>query len=39
MVVGAAATNRALAFVFVTVLIDAIGFGIVIPVFPHLIMD
>ncbi len=39
MVVAAAATNRALAFVFVTVLIDAIGFGIVIPVFPHLIMD
>lgn len=30
--------NRALAFIFVTVLIDAIGFGIVIPVFPELIM-
>ncbi|WP_235927739.1 TCR/Tet family MFS transporter [Sandarakinorhabdus rubra] len=30
--------NRALAFIFVTVLIDAIGFGIVIPVFPQLIV-
>lgn len=30
--------NRALAFIFVTVLIDAIGFGIVIPVFPQMIM-
>jgi MFS transporter, DHA1 family, tetracycline resistance protein len=30
--------NRALAFVFVTVLIDAIGFGIVIPVLPGLIV-
>jgi DHA1 family tetracycline resistance protein-like MFS transporter len=30
--------NRALAFIFVTVLIDAIGFGIVIPVFPSLIV-
>jgi DHA1 family tetracycline resistance protein-like MFS transporter len=31
--------NRALAFIFVTVLIDAIGFGVVIPVFPQLIMQ
>ncbi|WP_310476222.1 TCR/Tet family MFS transporter [Sandarakinorhabdus sp.] len=30
--------NRALAFIFITVLIDAIGFGIVIPVFPQLIV-
>ena len=29
--------RRALAFIFVTVLIDSIGFGIVIPVFPNLI--
>jgi DHA1 family tetracycline resistance protein-like MFS transporter len=34
---GAGAERRALLFVFVTVLIDAIGFGIVIPVFPGLI--
>lgn len=31
--------SRALAFVFVTVLIDAIGFGIVIPVMPGLIVS
>ncbi len=31
-------TTRALAFLFVTVLIDAIGFGVVIPVFPALIV-
>lgn len=30
--------NRALAFIFITVLIDAIGFGVVIPVFPDLIV-
>ena len=30
--------KQALAFIFVTVLIDAIGFGIVIPVLPRLIM-
>jgi DHA1 family tetracycline resistance protein-like MFS transporter len=30
--------RRALAFIFVTVLIDAIGFGVVIPVFPGLIV-
>ena len=30
--------NRALTFIFITVLIDAIGFGIVIPVFPQLIV-
>ena len=31
--------NRALAFIFVTVLIDAIGFGVVIPVLPGLIVS
>ena len=31
--------RRALAFIFVTVLIDSIGFGIVTPVFPGLIMS
>jgi MFS transporter, DHA1 family, tetracycline resistance protein len=31
--------NRALAFIFITVLIDAIGFGVVIPVFPQLIVN
>jgi MFS transporter, DHA1 family, tetracycline resistance protein len=31
--------KQALAFLFITVLIDAIGFGIVIPVLPGLIMD
>lgn len=36
---GVAAERRALTFLFVTVLIDAIGFGIVIPVFPGLIMQ
>ena len=35
---AAAAEKRALTFLFVTVLIDAIGFGIVIPVFPGLIV-
>lgn len=35
---GEVTTNRALTFLFVTVLIDAIGFGIVIPVFPGLIV-
>ena len=30
--------KKALAFIFATVLIDAIGFGVVIPVFPSLIM-
>ena len=34
-----ASNGRALAFVFITVLIDAIGFGIVIPVFPGLIVS
>ncbi len=29
--------NRALAFIFVTVLIDAIGFGVIVPVMPELI--
>src|SRR3712207_4449911 len=31
--------RHALTFIFVTVLIDTIGFGIVIPVFPQLIME
>lgn len=31
--------RHALAFIFVTVLIDTIGFGIVIPVFPKLVME
>ncbi|MFZ4688231.1 MAG: TCR/Tet family MFS transporter [Polymorphobacter sp.] len=31
--------NRALTFLFVTVLIDAIGFGVVIPVLPGLIVS
>ncbi len=35
---GECRVNRALTFIFVTVLIDAIGFGVVIPVFPQLIM-
>jgi DHA1 family tetracycline resistance protein-like MFS transporter len=36
---GAVAERRALTFLFVTVLVDAIGFGIVIPVFPGLIVQ
>ena len=36
---GLANERRALAFIFVTVLIDAIGFGVVIPVFPGLIVS
>ena len=31
--------NRALAFIFVTVLIDAIGFGVIVPVMPGLIVS
>ena len=31
--------RHALAFIFITVLIDTIGFGIVIPVFPKLVME
>ncbi len=31
--------KRALAFVFITVLIDSIGFGIILPVLPSLIMQ
>jgi DHA1 family tetracycline resistance protein-like MFS transporter len=30
--------NRALAFIFITVLIDAIGFGVIVPVMPGLIV-
>ncbi len=33
------ASRHALTFIFVTVLIDVIGFGIVIPVFPELIVE
>jgi MFS transporter, DHA1 family, tetracycline resistance protein len=32
-------SRAALAFIFITVLIDTIGFGIVLPVIPNLIMD
>ena len=32
-------TRHALAFIFVTVLLDSIGFGLVMPVFPQLIMS
>lgn len=31
--------NRSLAFIFATVLIDAIGFGVIVPVMPGLIMS
>ncbi len=31
--------NSALVFIFITLLIDVIGFGIIIPVFPRLIMQ
>lgn len=34
-----APSRHALTFIFVTVLIDTIGFGIVIPVFPELIVE
>jgi DHA1 family tetracycline resistance protein-like MFS transporter len=33
------ARKAALAFVFVTVLIDILAFGLIIPVLPHLLMD
>jgi DHA1 family tetracycline resistance protein-like MFS transporter len=33
------ARNAALAFIFVTVLIDVLSFGLIIPVLPHLIQD
>ena len=32
-------TKAAVGFIFITLLIDVIGFGIVIPVFPSLIME
>lgn len=32
-------TKNALAFIFITVLLDTIGFGIIIPVMPELIME
>ena len=31
--------NRALAFIFVTVLLNSVGFGIILPVLPELIVD
>jgi DHA1 family tetracycline resistance protein-like MFS transporter len=31
--------SAALAFIFVTVLIDVLSFGLIIPVLPHLIED
>lgn len=34
-----ASVNRALAFIFITVLLNSIGFGIVLPVMPELIVD
>ena len=33
------ARKGALAFVFVALLVDSVGFGIVLPVFPQLIMS
>jgi MFS transporter, DHA1 family, tetracycline resistance protein len=36
---GGARRNAALAFIFVTVLIDVLSFGLIIPVLPHLIED
>ena len=36
---AASKTNHGLAFIMVTVLIDSIGFGIVIPVLPGLIVE
>jgi DHA1 family tetracycline resistance protein-like MFS transporter len=36
---AAGSRRHALAFIFVTVLIDSIGFGIVLPVLPRLIVD
>ena len=32
-------TNHALAFIFVTALLDSIGFGIIMPVMPQLVME
>ena len=32
-------TNKALTFIFITVLLDVIGLGIIIPVLPTLIAD
>ena len=34
---GAGAGKHALAFIFVTALLDSIGFGIIMPVLPQLI--
>ena len=31
--------KRALLFIFITILVDVIGFGIIIPVMPELIME
>jgi DHA1 family tetracycline resistance protein-like MFS transporter len=38
-VTEATAGRRALVFIFITVLVDTIGFGIIIPVTPELIME
>ncbi|MFT7202418.1 MAG: DHA1 family tetracycline resistance protein-like MFS transporter, partial [Algoriphagus sp.] len=32
-------SNRALLFIFITILVDVIGLGIIIPVVPKLIED
>src|SRR5581483_8085482 len=39
IVIPTRARKGALAFVFIAVLVDSIGFGIVLPVFPQLIMS
>jgi DHA1 family tetracycline resistance protein-like MFS transporter len=36
---GAATSRRAVLFIFVTVLIDSIGFGLILPVMPQLIVE
>ena len=36
---GSASSRRAVLFIFVTVLIDSIGFGLIPPVMPQLIVE
>ena len=36
---GSASSRRAVLFIFVTVLIDSIGFGLILPVMPQLIVE
>src|SRR5262245_54756613 len=36
---GPASGRRAVVFIFITVLIDSIGFGLIIPVLPQLIVE